>query len=122
MGLWWEGAKKVPEGGISIKGEPSAWPKCNPLWRFQHKWMIFDVEIEGPYYVYFDDGVDRMCCRKIIETKHFAARIGPRDLRFSAVTDLSDPESLTITEHLNGYRCNWFRIHYFSNIYEITLI
>lgn len=123
MGLWWKDVKKVPEGGISIKGDPNAWSKWNPFWRFQHKWMIFIIENDNePYYVFFDDGKDKMCLKKPINTAYFAARIGSQDLRFSAVTDLSDPESVSITYSFCGSRYSWSEIQNLSSVNAIMLI
>ncbi len=108
MGLWWKTVKEVPRGGISIKGDPNAWPKWNPFWRFQHKRRIFKVDSGGkPYIVYFDDGVVRMRHRELITTECFVARIGSRDLRFMAVLSSLDDMSLSISQSNNTTSVNW---------------
>lgn len=97
MGLWWKTVKDVPKGGFVIKGNPKAWPKWNPFWRLQHEWQIFRVEANGePYHVFFDDGVDKMLCKKVIKTEYFMARIGQRNIEFMATINLSNTESLPI--------------------------
>lgn len=116
MGLSWKTVEKIPSGGITIKGDSSAWPKWNPFWGFQHKWKLFSVESNGkPYFVYFDDGVTCMLHRKLINTYLFAARIGMRDIRFTSVIDVLDQESLPVSlvsdedlrEHLRGFNTEY---------------
>lgn len=124
FGLW-QNVKEVPTGGITIKGDPKMPSKQNLLWRFKQKWIIFAIENDGePYYVFFDDAKDKMRLKEPINTPYFAARIGPRDLVFSAVTDLSDPESLSITEDFSKTEYDWAKIHAMSlnRDYDITLI
>ncbi len=99
MVFLWKTVKEVPKGGISIKGNPNAWPKWNPLWRFQHKWNIFEVDSGGkPYYVYFYDGVVSMYYCKLITTECFVARIGARNLCFAAVLSSDEDMSLPIIQ------------------------
>lgn len=94
MCIWWKNVEVVPEGGISIKADSEAWSKWNPFWRFQHKWAIFRVETNGrPYHVFFDDGVNKMMWKKLVKTEYFAARIGPRDIRFVATSDMINNDS-----------------------------
>lgn len=125
MGLWWKVVKKIPSGGISIKGDPKAWPKWNPFWRFQHEWVLFNVESNGePYFVYFNDGVTCMQHRELVKTHFFAARIGVRDIRFASVIDVSDQESLSMSvvsdEELRKYLRQF--IKKYSSIPHITFI
>lgn len=124
LGIWWKNVEEVPKGGISIKGDPNAWSKWNPFWRFQHKWKIFRAEIDGEScHVFFDDGANRMCCKKVIKTQYFAARIGSRDLIFSATSNLSDTESLPVREDFFQSEYNWIQIHnLIDSRNDITLI
>lgn len=124
FGLW-QNVSGVPKGGIAVKGDSNMPSKQNLLWRFLQKWMIFTVVNDGkPYYVFFDDGKDKMRLKKPINTPYFAARIGPRDLVFSAVTDLSDPESLLISGDFSKTEYSWLKIHAMScdRYNNITLI
>ena len=121
----WQDVKEVPKGGIVVKGDPNMPSKQNLLWRFQQKWIIFEIENHcDPYYVFFDDGKDKMRLKEPINTPYFAARIGPQDLVFSAVTDLSDPESLLISKDFSGSEYGWLKIHAMScdRYNNITLI
>lgn len=127
MGLWWKTVEEVPKGGISIKGNPNAWPKWNPFWRFQHKWKIIEVDSAGrPYFVYFDDGVVKMRFKQPIKTRYFAARIGSRDLIFSATSNLSDLKSFdTISNAPSTNLYTWFQIYCLSSsedVEEVTMI
>ena len=123
MGLWWKDVKEIPKGGILINGDPNAWSKWNPFWRFQHRWRVCRIDIDDePYHVYFDDGVNKMVYQKSIKTKYFAVRIGPQDLVFSAVTDSSDPESLEIILISPERSYTWLEIYLLDEDDEITII
>ena len=123
MGLWWKDVKEVPMGGITIKGDPNMPSKQNLLWRFRQKWMIFAIDNNcEPYYVFFDDGKDKMRLKEPINTPYFAARIGPQDLVFSAVTDSSDPESLEIILISPERSYTWLEIYLLDEDDEITII
>ncbi|USN87767.1 MAG: hypothetical protein H6779_05210 [Candidatus Nomurabacteria bacterium] len=87
---WWEVVDRdevSEQYGIKITGDPTAWPKwILILWRFQHKWCIFEVENnDESYWVYFVDRKTSMMYRKEIIGKYFAARIPKQDIRFVAV-------------------------------------
>ncbi len=90
MGYWWKDVPTIPEDhglGVIIKGNPNAWSKKQAplLWRIQQRFVIIRVNHETPFELYFDDGERKMIFHKPIEEKYFAARIGPRDIKFVAV-------------------------------------
>jgi len=93
MGIWWKKVQKneVPSGGVRISGDPNAWSKwLFILWRFQHKWMVLEIESSNaPYYVYFQLCGIYMRYRFLVKTKRIAIRVPSDDIRFATSTNLS---------------------------------
>ncbi len=99
MDIWWKKVSlaELPVGGIEIPGDPKAWSKWNPFWRFQHDWLVFQVETTEPYWVFFADDNEQKVFKKKIVSNYFAARIGNSKIRFMAINNIADEESLTVT-------------------------
>jgi hypothetical protein len=105
-GKWWKKVSfdEIPEeGGVSLKGDPNALSKWwFILWRFQHQWVLFEVDTEDSYWVFFADRDICMKYRKKIVSKRFLARLGKSHIRFMVTKRLDDVESLPIKEVERG--------------------
>ena len=105
-GWWWKKVSvyAIPEeGGVSLEGDPNAISKwCFLFWRFQHQWVLFEVDTDDPYWVFFADRNICMMYRKKIVGKRFLARLGQSDIRFMATNNVDDCESLPIKEVERG--------------------
>ena len=123
FGLWWKGVgvHDLPDGGISVSADSNAWSKwLFILWRFQHKWIIFEVETDEPYWVFFADSHGQMMYKEIIKGR-FAARLGNSRIRFIAVNDPLADDSLEIK--ISKSRYSYFEIRDLKKIGgDLTLI
>ncbi len=99
MGILWKSCsrKEVPGNGFSFGGgDLYAWPKSNPLWVFQNKWRILEVDDNVPYIVYVSTDSFSMICSRLIFTRRIAVRIGQERTYFSAIRNLDSSRSSQI--------------------------
>jgi hypothetical protein len=119
--LWWKTVRThdLPEGGTVVIGDPDAISKLwFVFWRFQHKWTVFRVDTDKPYWVFFEDSKTQMRYKKKIETQWFVARIGSPFTRFVAACNLEDAESLPI--EVSSMRFNWFQVNVWIHVRPLS--
>jgi len=104
MGYWWKDVSDtempIDVLALTIEGDSEAWPKNKApiLWRFQHRFVIVEVNHLVPFHLYFDDSERKMMFRKPISQRYFAARIGPKTVKFVAVGNDGIPFELEVAD------------------------